>query len=1189
MANTSFNFNVEPYYDDFEEPNGPREQNYMRVLFRPGYAVQARELTQLQTILQNQIKQFGDHIFQDGSPVQGGHITFDNSVKSLKLQPQYQNNDIDLDDFNNKVVGNTATGSSVIRAKVLAVDPTLVRPTIVFKYLTGNQFTNNQEIQVMEDATKATSNALAATSNASIVGINEGIFYVDGYFAYVPAQTIIVDAYNDKPTAKIGLQIVDGVIDETTDESLLDPAQKSFNYQAPGATRYQFKLELTKRTLESTDDSKFFELIRIENGEVTKQVNYPIYPNIEKVLARRTFDESGHYTVKPFRASTGEHPTDSESFRVNIEPGKAYVSGYEFQTFGTVSVDVEKARTKNTSTDYSLSLDYGNYVLATNVYSGGVGGFPKILTGSNKDVTELDLHLVSSADIDTSAAANYANTKIGTAKFRNIDYAGTVSGTPQYYFYLYDVELSPQIVAPAAISLNNFYINLPTTFSSVNDAYKGVKIRINSGTGADSYTRTITAYDGATKNATVDIAFSAIPDTTTQATLVYTTQDIDSIVAEPGSFGPDVYYNQDPASADYFCCDISADGKTPTGRTTLYDSGRNKLYYSLPQQYVANGTSAFSKVEYYFRHSQSKSVSSGSVAPDLVSGATWPYGDGNLSPTTALSNFIVINNDNGELLDLSPEGIINITGSSLSIDVSGFSPPPTTVTVISTQKYNSGTTATKALITADSQILASHSTSGASAVVGTSSGVLIKPSVGQVWFVNPSYINKIPGQEQSLYLTDVVRLLKVYDSGDPATPPSVANSIDITNRYVLNSGQKDSYYDYASIILKGGQPAPRGQLLVLLEYYSQSGSPYVTSASYSETAYSSNKIPKYTSLNRTVELRDCIDFRPRRTSALLDDPATTFKLEGAVVPAPEYFLETTYNYYVPRRDRLILTKDKEFKLIKGIPSSNPVYPLVSEDGMILYNVNIPAYTSKLSDVGLEYLENKRYTMRDIGLIEKRIENLEYYTSLSILELQAKNESILYEDNVFEKEKYGIVVDDFSDFSVADVYSPELLVNISKARLGPFRYQKAIDVKIEAASNVVRRDKVYSLAYTEQACVVQSAATKGVSVQPYQFAEFQGTVRLTPESDYWYNTNLLPDIIGPVPVESPGDEPPIDSGTPSAPPTNLYWYGFDGYGIIGNYGGWFLNRWGYDPARYSSYINSYYDLTVYQQQIAGTST
>ena len=52
------NLNVSPYYDDFD-----KDDNFNRVLFRPGFAVQARELTSLQSILQDQIESQGSHIF----------------------------------------------------------------------------------------------------------------------------------------------------------------------------------------------------------------------------------------------------------------------------------------------------------------------------------------------------------------------------------------------------------------------------------------------------------------------------------------------------------------------------------------------------------------------------------------------------------------------------------------------------------------------------------------------------------------------------------------------------------------------------------------------------------------------------------------------------------------------------------------------------------------------------------------------------------------------------------------------------------------------------------------------------------------------------------------------------------------------------------------------------------------------
>ena len=57
-------FNITPYYDDFDEQN-----DYYKILFRPGVAVQTREMNQLQSILQNQVSKVGDHLFKDGSMV----------------------------------------------------------------------------------------------------------------------------------------------------------------------------------------------------------------------------------------------------------------------------------------------------------------------------------------------------------------------------------------------------------------------------------------------------------------------------------------------------------------------------------------------------------------------------------------------------------------------------------------------------------------------------------------------------------------------------------------------------------------------------------------------------------------------------------------------------------------------------------------------------------------------------------------------------------------------------------------------------------------------------------------------------------------------------------------------------------------------------------------------------------------
>ena len=76
----AINFNTEPYNDDFSEDN-----KFYRILFRPSFAVQARELTQLQTILQNQITKHGNHFFKEGAMVIPGQISIDTKAKYVKL------------------------------------------------------------------------------------------------------------------------------------------------------------------------------------------------------------------------------------------------------------------------------------------------------------------------------------------------------------------------------------------------------------------------------------------------------------------------------------------------------------------------------------------------------------------------------------------------------------------------------------------------------------------------------------------------------------------------------------------------------------------------------------------------------------------------------------------------------------------------------------------------------------------------------------------------------------------------------------------------------------------------------------------------------------------------------------------------------------------------------------------------
>ena len=78
------NLNISPYYDDFDKTD-----NFYKVLFKPGFPVQARELTSLQSILQNQVESFGSHMFKEGSMVIPGGISYDSEYYSIKLNSEH--------------------------------------------------------------------------------------------------------------------------------------------------------------------------------------------------------------------------------------------------------------------------------------------------------------------------------------------------------------------------------------------------------------------------------------------------------------------------------------------------------------------------------------------------------------------------------------------------------------------------------------------------------------------------------------------------------------------------------------------------------------------------------------------------------------------------------------------------------------------------------------------------------------------------------------------------------------------------------------------------------------------------------------------------------------------------------------------------------------------------------------------
>ena len=124
------------------------------------------------------------------------------------------------------------------------------------------------------------------------------------------AQRIVLDKYTDTPSYRVGLSIGESLITPETDTELLDNAAGSTNENAKGAHRLKVTLTLSKLAIGSAEDGDFIELLRVRNGVVEETTRNTEYSVLGETFARRTFDRSGDYTVRPFGVDVRESLDD---------------------------------------------------------------------------------------------------------------------------------------------------------------------------------------------------------------------------------------------------------------------------------------------------------------------------------------------------------------------------------------------------------------------------------------------------------------------------------------------------------------------------------------------------------------------------------------------------------------------------------------------------------------------------------------------------------------------------------------------------------------------------------------------------------------------------------------------------------------------------------------------------------------
>ena len=415
-------FNVEPYWDDFESVASgntlsPKEQ-YQRILFRPGKAVQARELTQLQTSLQHQISSTGDHLFKDGSVVVPGAVHLHNKIDYVRLSACNTSAVADI-------VGTEYTDSTnvarVIHATLASGDDSI---TLFVQYISGAVFAAGASLTATgsKTATVASSNdsnGKTPIGFGSIVSIEDGIYYIKRHFVTVKAKTIVLNKYSPDVSFDIGLLVTESLVSSGTDASLNDNATGTPNESAPGAHRYSITAALSSQAVNASSGN-FVLIARLESGIITKNARTADYNVLEDELARRTFDESGNYYVNPFKATVKTHQAsspDATKLTTVVEPSKAYVRGYEIETLANTNVHIDRARTSEVVDDKLVEITHNNFIEVT-----AMTGVPDITTFGKISIE------------------NSSGTEIGTCRARSIERVSGNGATSasRYRIHIFD-------------------------------------------------------------------------------------------------------------------------------------------------------------------------------------------------------------------------------------------------------------------------------------------------------------------------------------------------------------------------------------------------------------------------------------------------------------------------------------------------------------------------------------------------------------------------------------------------------------------------------------------------------------------------------------------------------------------------------------------------------------------------------
>lgn len=1135
---TEIDFNTPPYFDDYDE-----DKRYYRVVFRPSTAVQARELTQLQTILQKQIERFGNHTFKDGTIVTGCPITYFPNVHYISLADNFTTNtQLFVTDFDsNTLVTNSTDSNNAVRATIRiaksgiaasfpetnrlylnyiatgkngANDVNIFAPgdTLYFYSNLQSQFGTLSNGNIVDSiATLASNGSFTSNGYAYLIGVGDGVIFQKGFFQKVDPHTITVRDFTTNVTNYVvGFDTNESIVDENEDVTLVDNSLGYSNENAPGAHRLKLTPTLvSKARSDVTNNSNFFAIVEFDNSEPVQQYDKSEYDAAGEIVARRTYEESGDYVTIPFNVESRNHESNSQSFYYEISPGVGYVRGNRVETIALTKLEAPRGIDTGIVENQFVTANYGNYVLCDEF----LGTFD---TEQLSEVLFYDAAQNAISEYESISTAP-TGSEVGRANVRAVVFETGTKGAPSAVFavYLFNIRMN------SGKSFSNDVKSLYSTGGTFGNFKADVVLEND-----------LAVLKEGTKSSLVfDTGLTAVKRLTNNTGIGDTVYTYTQVKSGTMSANGNVTITIDTAGPG-----VTNEKLTHTTGSVLTGALGSAYTVTLAANaYTANltGTMALNTGNVAIVGTGTSFTTDLTVNTNILIWAN--------SSVNHVRRIATIANNTYLTLDAS----IAATNTSPGCNFARFFVGGTPIN-LSSVTINSNTSFTGQL---GSNIDASK-TVYCTYPVYRNQAAAIPKVINKNRFVKIDCSNNAANTVGPwiLGVPDLHKIRHIYVGTTYAN-----TNADRLDWFTIDNGQRNEFYDLARISVKpayASRITSSTRMLVELDHFTANTSasvgffsvesyPIDDANTANTTAITSIELPKF----ENKELRNFIDFRPRKANSAASSTsegsatvnpvalANTFTVPagGQYLIAPDVNFQADFEFYLPRYDLLALDPSGNFILNKGTPSTSPRPPFVENDQSAVAECFVPPYPSPTfrefetyktaQYIKINIKTNKRYTMRDIGTLEERIKRLEYYVVLSSLEQQARDMTIP-DSSGLDRFKNGIFADPFNSHNLGNVsdFEYKIAIDSNETVARPYIQRHDIDFQFVPntssdslkSSNVVQKGQLVMLNYGHESYIQQRFATKFRVVTESAW-QWNGLLELYPSYDFFRDETYVPNV------------------------------------------------------------------------------